>query len=207
MTDPVQPDFSIPAGEATSAIEVRNSRFIGYARTVLASGDVRQAIDSCRLLHPDASHVTHAFLIGPPNSEVAGCSDDGEPKGTAGRPMLEVVRGSRVVNVLVMVVRYFGGTKLGTGGLVRAYGECTRRTLEALPLQPMIVTLGFTTLLPYDLHEAVVRQLNGHGVRNLREQYDLQVLISGELPEREWDACEQAIRNLSRGKCGLRLNG
>jgi len=117
--------------------------------------------------------------------------------------MLEVVRGSRIVNVMVMVVRYFGGTKLGTGGLVRAYAECTRSTLEALPLQPMIVTVRFTTLLPYELHEAVVRKLGAHGVRNLQERYEEEVLISGELPEREWDECEQDIRKLSRGRCGL----
>ena len=87
-------------------------------------------------------------------------SDDGEPKGTAGRPALEVLRGSEITNCLVSVVRHFGGTKLGTGGLVRAYGGATKEVLAALPVEELVQKRDFDLVVPYELYDAVRRELD-----------------------------------------------
>ena len=119
-------------------VEIKRSRFIGTAVRVEDEAGARAAIDAERKLYPDARHHCSAYSYLPVGWEngvqpVTHSSDDGEPSGTAGRPMLDVLVGSGLQNVCVVVTRYFGGVKLGTGGLVRAYSEATRGAIESAP--------------------------------------------------------------------------
>src|SRR5574340_1436809 len=111
----------IPAGERTTEITVVNSRFIADLSPVFSIDEARSFIARIKAKHPAASHHVPAFIIGHGASTTEHCSDDGEPAGTAGRPALAVLKGSGLGDVVVVVTRYFGGTKLGTGGLVRAW--------------------------------------------------------------------------------------
>lgn len=117
-----------PVWDAT--VEVKRSRFLALATRATSEEDARAAVARARADHPDARHHCSAFILHVDGANpVERSSDDGEPSGTAGQPMLEVLRGSGLQDVAVVVVRWFGGIKLGTGGLVRAYRDATRAVL------------------------------------------------------------------------------
>ena len=127
----------VPADTSASEIdlEIKRSHFLGLAARTTSEAQAREFIASRRALYPDARHHCSAFIIANPGATPTERSnDDGEPSGTAGKPMLEVLRGSQIFDVTVVVTRYFGGTLLGTGGLVRAYSQATAQALEQLSL-------------------------------------------------------------------------
>ena len=115
--------------EGTGEYEEKKSRFIANIAPVSSEAEAVSFIESIRKKYYDARHHCTAFIIGR-NKEVTRCSDDGEPSGTAGKPILEVLLGADVTNVAAVVTRYFGGTLLGTGGLVRAYTQAAREAIE-----------------------------------------------------------------------------
>src|SRR6186997_3012409 len=117
-----QPKLFIPAGPAGAEIRAGNSRFIATAGLAASVAAARASIAAARAEMPDASHHVYAYVIGHGATTTLGMSDDGEPSGTAGRPALAVLRGSGLGDVVLVITRYFGGTLLGTGGLVHAYG-------------------------------------------------------------------------------------
>ena len=122
-----------PAKEVRTEFEVKRSRFISIAASVEDTSACHAFIQSIRDEFPDARHHCSAFIAGAPNnSQCYGMSDDGEPSGTAGKPMFNVLTHSGLGEVVVVVVRYFGGIKLGTGGLVKAYSQATQQVLDAL---------------------------------------------------------------------------
>lgn len=108
--------------------EINKSKFLGYAYSVNNVDEVEKRLIKLNKLHDKATHVCYAYVLSSPQAEK--CSDDGEPDGTAGRPMLEVLKKNGFVNTLIVVVRYFGGIKLGAGGLVRAYSTSAKNTLD-----------------------------------------------------------------------------
>lgn len=115
-------------------LEVQKSRFIGWCAAAETPDDARRLLELARCHHPDASHHCLAFIAGPPGEQQAiGFADDGEPGGTAGRPMYQVLEGSGLGRIACVVIRYFGGIKLGTGGLARAYSRTVAHTLTDLP--------------------------------------------------------------------------
>ncbi len=127
--------YPIPVQETQIELIVVNSRFIATALLADTVVSARESLARIRAAMPDANHHVYAYRVGYGNSIIEGMSDDGEPTGTAGPPTLAVLRGANIGDTLVVVTRYFGGTKLGTGGLVRAYSDATRTVLEALPRQ------------------------------------------------------------------------
>ncbi len=121
--------YRIPARRTRTEIVVVNSRFITTAQPAFSVDEAKAFIQEMKNEFADASHNVPAFLIGYGASVTAHCSDDGEPSGTAGRPALAVLQGSDLGDIVVVVTRYFGGTKLGTGGLVRAYTDAVKSVL------------------------------------------------------------------------------
>ena len=110
-------------------IVIKHSRFIAEVFPVQTQSQARELLKEQKQKYFDSTHVVHAFVIGK-NCEVLGMSDDGEPSGTAGRPVLDVLKGSGCTNIMLTVTRYFGGTLLGTGGLVKAYSDSAKAVLE-----------------------------------------------------------------------------
>ncbi|MGB0734327.1 MAG: YigZ family protein, partial [Pontibacterium sp.] len=157
--------YPIPKKSTEIEIEIKNSRFIGYAEPTSSIAQAQAVIAARKALHPKANHNCWAFLAGAPNTyENRGCSDDGEPKGTAGQPMLKVLDHSGIGHLCVVVTRYFGGIKLGTGGLVRAYSQCTSQTIEALTLVQFIPQASLRLSFPYPLTgqaELLITQVAG----------------------------------------------
>lgn len=172
-------DYPIPAGYLERETEVRKSRFIARVAPVNSRDEVKDWLKQARRDHPDAGHICWAFQIGRPGSATeAAMNDDGEPSGTAGKPILNVIQHKDMGDVLVMVIRYFGGIKLGAGGLVRAYAGATEKVLSAVERviqQPMIdahVSLPFKEEQPLrhwcDVHGALVESVEyGASVRAL----------------------------------------
>lgn len=145
--------YRIPAGPARQEIEVLNSRFIASAAPVFNVEEARQYISHIKNEFKDATHNVPAFVIGSGASTISHCHDDGEPSGTAGRPALAVLSGSGYGDIVVVVTRYFGGTKLGTGGLVRAYSDAVRAVLEVTAPAEKVPTHTVMLVVPYNWYE------------------------------------------------------
>ncbi|MGB1091893.1 MAG: YigZ family protein [Oceanobacter sp.] len=149
------PDLTDPH---TCELEIKRSQFITFLHTASNRQQADDFIREVRALHPQARHICWAYIAGAPDTTVTSMSDDGEPSGTAGRPMLKVLQHSGLGEVVVAVVRYFGGIKLGTGGLQRAYSDAVSLALDNLPTCKRVPTTELTIEFDYS-HEATVRHL------------------------------------------------
>ena len=168
-----QPDlYPIPARTHRVEEAVQRSRFIATLAHAADADAARAFIDAIRAELPDATHHCWAFVAGRPGSTRAiGMSDAGEPRGTAGRPMLEVLLHSGVGEIVAVVTRYFGGTKLGKGGLARAYARAVQRALETLPRVQSIERVRMRLALDYGAVDAARRVMAEEGVVVERETY------------------------------------
>ncbi|MDO5727231.1 MAG: YigZ family protein [Bowdeniella nasicola] len=156
---------------ATSELEIKRSRFLGYAQRCDSEEAAREFFADIRHTYPDARHHCTAMLIDNDGQELARSSDDGEPSGTAGMPMLTAIRGSGLMNLAVVVVRYFGGIKLGTGGLVRAYSETTSATLAEAELVQVSSQPVFYAQLDHSAAGKFHADAQAHGVQILHVDY------------------------------------
>ncbi|MFA5570194.1 MAG: IMPACT family protein [Sphaerochaetaceae bacterium] len=187
----------IPLAIGQAEIIVKKSRFIAIAEPVENVQEMKQRIIQMRNEHPQAAHVVHAAIFGRQGTEFS-YSDDHEPKNTAGRPMLEVLKGSQLTNILVMVIRYFGGTLLGTGGLVKAYSEATKAVLEHLPSEELIDRVTFTAVISYDIFEQtklLIEEYQGSSKEEFAEDITLEIT----LPVVHQDALMREMTNISHG--------
>jgi uncharacterized YigZ family protein len=190
-----------PAGEARAEIEIKKSRFIALACRVESAEEARSHLNRTKTSWADASHVVHAFLTR--GGDIFGFSDDREPSGTAGRPVLEVLKGSGVDNLMVMVVRYFGGTKLGTGGLVKAYTEATKAVIAKLPIRKIVVSCRVCCTIGYEIHDPVKKLMSTLSLDLLKEDFDEQVHLSALIPESSFVELADQIRDISSGRSFL----
>jgi uncharacterized YigZ family protein len=157
--------YRIPAGTHRTEIVVVNSRFITTIAHATTPDEAKRFISAVRAEMPDASHHVYGFRAGYGNSIIEGMSDDGEPGGTAGPPTLAVVRGADIGDIVLVTTRYFGGTKLGTGGLVRAYTESAKTALAGLPILLKAPKEKISIDIPYSLYESAKRLIQQyHGV-------------------------------------------
>ena len=168
----------IPASEQRSEIKVSNSRFIASISPAFSVEEAREFIEQTRQEFSDASHNVPAFIIGHGASVTAHCNDDGEPPGTAGRPVLAVLQGSGMGDVVVVVSRYFGGTKLGTGGLVRAYSDAVRSVLSVVPRAEKAVTQKVDVVVPYKLLEQAQILVKSHKGVIVEREFAADVKLS-----------------------------
>lgn len=145
--------FVTAAGQARAEIEVKRSRFLACVAPADTEAEARAIIDAERAAHPKARHWCTAFVLGP-DARTQRCNDDGEPAGTAGAPILEVLTGHGLTNVVAVVTRYFGGTLLGAGGLVRAYGEATSAAVASLDTRRCVLRVPVRVTLDYAAAEA-----------------------------------------------------
>jgi uncharacterized YigZ family protein len=162
--------YLVPARDAEAGIEVKRSRFLATLRRVEDEEAARAVVAELRRRHWDARHHCSAFVLGPDRS-VERSSDDGEPAGTAGAPMLEVLRGAGVSDVVAVVTRWFGGTLLGAGGLVRAYGDAVRAGLEVAGTRERVLVHELTVDLPHAEAGRVESELRARGVVVLDATY------------------------------------
>jgi uncharacterized YigZ family protein len=192
--------WKVPAGTSSIEIERSRSRFIGTAGRARTVAEAKAFLAEVKSHSLDATHHAYAFRAGFGNSVQEGQSDDGEPSGTAGPPIMNHVRGAMIGNLIVVVTRYYGGVNLGTGGLVRAYGDAAREAIAALPLQDNVRRLMFTLSLPYALHARIGMLLEAHHVQVTAEAFGAEVSLSALILEADMPAFAAALRDASAGR-------
>lgn len=193
--------YPIPADRARIEEVISRSRFIATAAAAATVEEARAFVAAIRSEYPDATHNCFAYVVGPPGSTAqAGMSDDGEPAGTAGRPMLAVLLGSGVGDVAVVVTRYFGGTKLGTGGLVRAYSGGVKAVLKALPTREKVTLRTLLASGPYTWVTQVMRLLPGFEAQVMNQEFAAAVTWQIAAPEERIHALAAALVELSHGE-------
>lgn len=200
----------VPADTSASEIdlEIKRSHFLGLAARTTSEAQAREFIASRRALYPDARHHCSAFIIANPGATPTERSnDDGEPSGTAGKPMLEVVRGSQIFDVTVVVTRYFGGTLLGTGGLVRAYSQATAQALEQLSLCKRSQQYLWQLRAPVAEAGRIEAELRAGGANIVQTRWESQATI--ELASAVGNPTELAalVANVTRGQGQLEAAG
>jgi uncharacterized YigZ family protein len=197
--------YRIPAGETRVADEVKGSRFIATAACAPDVGAAREFVARMRDEFSDATHNCWAYVVGPPgNTAGTASSDDGEPGGTAGLPILNVLLNSGVGDVVVVVTRYFGGVKLGRGGLARAYGGGARRVLGALQLVDRVFYAHVEVTVGYADVDTVRRLAGIHGGSVVDESFGEAAAFRLQIPEERLDAFENRLRDATGGKARTR---
>jgi uncharacterized YigZ family protein len=191
--------YPVPAEKVRREMMVSNSRFIATLAPVFTVEEAKAFVARMREEFSDASHNVPAYLVGYGSSVTAHCSDAGEPSGTAGQPTLAVLRGSGLGDVAVVVTRYFGGTKLGTGGLVRAYSEAVRIVIEAVPRAEKVLSHTLMMALPYRLLERARLLVAAHYGQILDEDFAVDVTLTVRFAVEHLDAFQSALSELTNG--------
>lgn len=191
---------ALPEAPHETSLIIRRSRFLAQAAACASKAEVRDFVARIRNLYPDATHNCWASVPGAPGSTAqAGSSDDGEPHGTAGRPMLQILLHSGIGDICVVVTRWFGGVKLGTGGLVRAYQDSVRENLSSLettlktPMTDLVLTMDYCHV------DSMRRLLASLEARVTGEDYQARVCLSLTLPEENAPALIEQAAGLGKG--------
>lgn len=201
-----EPRYPIPAAQHRTEEEIRRSRFITTLAHAPTVEEARAVIAAVSREFGDASHNCWAYVVGPPGStSQVGMSDDGEPHGTAGRPMLTVLLHSGVGEIVAVVTRYFGGTLLGKGGLVKAYSGGVQYALESLPLAERVEKLTCTVVIDYASITLFQRLLPDYEVEVLDEVYAADVTYRLELPAAGFDGFSEAVVSLTNGQALIEM--
>lgn len=174
---------------------------------VASPEDGHALVQRVRACYPDATHHCWAFVAGPPGATSRiGMSDDGEPHGTAGRPMLTVLLHSAIGEIGAVVTRWYGGTKLGTGGLARAYSAAVQEALAGVPTRPCIAVRRCRIRIPYTQLSSCRQALAAAEAQEVTETFGEAIEIACGIPEDRLDALQQLLRDLTRGQSTLQVD-
>lgn len=182
----------------------KKSRFIGLVFPVESEEEARSLLEQTRKHYYDARHCCYSYLI---KDGATRYSDDSEPQGTAGLPMLSVLQHAGVQNVLCCVVRYFGGVLLGTGGLVRAYTTAAKDALEAAGIAHCRAWVKADVWSPYTFYDRVKLELDAHGGVVDDTEFGADILLHVMLPEENVDAFAGRLREMTAGRCKPEVTG
>ncbi|HEV2852454.1 MAG TPA: YigZ family protein [Thermoanaerobaculia bacterium] len=186
--------YAAPAGESRAEIREKGSRFLAVVAPAADEGAAKAVLAALEREFPDATHHCWAWRLGSPPRERG--SDAGEPAGTAGVPMLQVLRGAGLSDVMAVVVRWFGGTKLGKGGLARAYAAAVREALPGLPLAARVPTARVAFAIPYEKVGAVKRLLRPPEVELEAEEYGAAARLVLAVHEERLAAVRETLADL-----------
>jgi len=200
----VKKSYLIAINNVENETIVNRSRFICYLQPCTSAEQAKGIVKESMLIHPQATHHCYAFITASAkDSQGYGFSDDGEPNGTAGRPMLSVLQGSEIGEVCAIVVRYFGGTKLGTGGLQRAYSASVREALAFLQSKIKIPMVHKTLACQYNQIDDVLHIVEYFGGKVLKQLYQQDVQLELALPQEKITLIQKKLQTLSAGKLTL----
>ena len=191
----INPEFAIkgypvPAGPVDRELLINKSRFITWLRPVASREQAMAVIDEARARYPDASHHCYAYLLGNPASAQAAMNDDGEPSGTAGKPIFNVIQHKGMSDVLVVVSRYFGGVKLGAGGLVRAYAAAAEAVLAEVERVESVPQLTCRLEMGFPLEQRLRHWAEQNSAEVLDVHYSQSVAMTLRCPTQSLDDLE-----------------
>lgn len=196
--------YKTVAAYGENEIVIERSRFIAYVERAETEDKAIQFIDQIKKLHWDASHNCSAYLIGE-HDEFQKANDDGEPSGTAGKPMLEILKKMGLKDTVVIVTRYFGGVKLGSGGLIRAYGQAAKEGVLAVGITERILHRQVVVTIDYTWHGKIENEMNLRGYSISDTQFMEKVTMILLAPDGEEDHLVKIITNLTNGQATIEL--
>jgi len=193
--------YKIPKTMYRTEETIKRSKFIATIAHASTEEDAKTFISIIKNEFPDATHNCWAYVAGPPGDTArVGISDDGEPHGTAGKPMLSVLLHSDIGEIVAIVSRYFGGTKLGTGGLVRAYSGSVKTALVGLSVKEKREDISLTVILDYAKITGVRQMIESFNSKIIEEKYEADVSFTIELPKNSEDSFIRAVKDLTGGE-------
>lgn len=192
--------YPIPAQVNQIEIRRKNSRFIALLDHASGVEEAETFINKIKEMYSDADHHVPAYIIGHGASKITHANDDGEPSGTAGRPALSVLEGSGLGDVVLVITRYFGGTKLGTGGLVRAYSAAARAVIESVPRAYHIQAHIIRLIIPYPLYDPLHRLIQKYRGQIMEESFTDKVRLDIKIPVTAYQDFREQCLNISSGE-------
>lgn len=191
--------FKTLASIAESKITIKGSKFLGLAYPVENIENIESILHDVRKKYYDATHHCYAWQLGNGKDMTFRYNDDGEPSGTAGKPIYGAIQRLDLTNVLIVSIRYYGGTKLGTGGLIRAYGQSASDTLDAAKIKTVEIgdTIEFTS--SYEQHPIIMRVVNQYHIISFDQKFGADVKISIEVDENYTQKIIEDVKNATSG--------
>ncbi len=186
------------AFESKADLVIKKSRFLSFAYPIESAEQAQNALDALRKAHYTATHHCYAYMLGE-NADQMKYSDDNEPQGTAGLPILDVLQKKQLTNLLVVVVRYFGGIQLGANGLVRAYGAACAAAIDAAGICEMAVADALLIQCPYATYAKVERYIKSSGLIVVKSDFADSVRIHAICQQDKTEAVLREIRDMSSG--------
>ena len=200
--------YKVPEKIYRTEETIKRSKFIATVANASTEKDAKAFISRIKNEFPDATHNCWAYVAGPPGDTArVGMSDDGEPHATAGKPMLSVLLHSGIGEIVAVVTRYFGGTKLGTGGLVRAYAGSVKNALAGLPVKEKRDVVSLTAVIDYSKITVVKQMIESFDAEIIEETYAAEVSFEIELPKTNENRFIRAVTNLTGGEVGIYPEG
>lgn len=190
--------------DGQSVIEIKKSRFICTLQRIESEEEAKELIQALKKEHWKANHNCHAYVLGD-NQDIQRSSDDGEPSGTAGVPMLEVLKVKELRNVIAVVTRYFGGTKLGAGGLIRAYSQSVSSALEEIGLVKGMLKQGLIVTVDYGTHGKLEHYINNNTETIILDDtlFTDKVTVTLYVDEEHTEKYKEDIINLLSNQCTI----
>ncbi|HJB56956.1 MAG TPA: YigZ family protein [Candidatus Flavonifractor intestinipullorum] len=198
-------EYLVPTGASESEFVEKRSRFIGHVWPVESEEEARAHIEAMKKRYHDARHNCWCYLLR--EGGLVRYSDDGEPQGTAGQPMLSVFQKEEVTNVCCVVTRYFGGILLGAGGLVRAYTRGAKDALDAAGISVVRRWVEVAVPCPYALFERMKLEVEAHGGVLGESEYGAEVTVRALLPEGAVEPFQARVTELTAGQCRAGVAG
>lgn len=192
--------YSVPVGEVRHEHLAANSRFVATLAPVFSVKEARAFIARIKREFTGASHNVPAYIVGGGNTRTEYCSDDGEPPGTAGKPALTVLRGSGLGDVAVVITRYFGGTLLGKGGLVKAYTASAQLVVSAVARGERLTVHTLMLAIPYNLLERIRLMSERYRAEIMEQAFGADITMTLRIPVDRMDGFQSELRELSAGK-------
>jgi uncharacterized YigZ family protein len=195
--------FQTITGAAEAALKIKGSRFLSYAAPIAQREEAERFLAALHKRYFDATHHCYAWRLGYGTGESSRFADDGEPSGTAGKPILQVITGRDLTNLIIVVVRYFGGTKLGTGGLVRAYTDAAALVLDHAAIRQIWLTRPLELVVGYDHLNTLMKLIDRHGAIVEESEYGGEVRMKLALRLQEAEPFCAAAVDLTHGQIRL----
>jgi uncharacterized YigZ family protein len=192
--------YPVPGATIREELLIVNSRFIATLSPALTVGQAKDFMNTVKQEFYDASHNVPAYIIGGGNTRLEFCSDDGEPSGTAGKPALAVLHGSGLGDVAIVVTRYFGGTKLGTGGLVRAYTQAVQLVVQAVPRAVKVAISTVILAVPYPLYEPVRALIARCAGKVVDESFAADVTFTLQFQKQQLPVFQSMLLDVTSGR-------
>ena len=184
---------------ASAETRVKNSRFLAEVFPVSSPEEAKAAWRFRKENYDNGGHIVYAFTIGN-QQNISGCSDDGEPSGTAGKPVLAVLTGSGLTNAMITIARWFGGTKLGTGGLVHAYSDAAKAALAHAEFTELVPMAELDLTLPYNLYNTLISKTSALGAEVIKEEFNSEISLTLSIKSAQIGELEKVISETGNGK-------